>query len=59
MSPMEAVSAYWGSRRSFPLGRVGEPEDIAGLVAFLCSDRASWITGDCFDVDGGWTKSML
>jgi len=59
MSPMEAVNAYWGSRRSFPLGRVGEPEDIAGLAAFLCSDRASWITGDCFNVDGGWTKSML
>ncbi len=59
MSASEAVNAYWSSRRSFPLGRVGEPEDIAGLVTFLCSDRASWITGDCFNVDGGWTKSML
>ncbi|HUI28117.1 MAG TPA: glucose 1-dehydrogenase [Candidatus Kryptonia bacterium] len=59
MSASDAVNAYWGERRSFPLGRVGEPEDIAGLVVFLCSDRASWITGDCFNVDGGWTKSML
>jgi NAD(P)-dependent dehydrogenase (short-subunit alcohol dehydrogenase family) len=58
LTASEAINAYWGSRRSFPLGRIGEPEDIAGLVVFLCSDRASWITGDCFNVDGGWTKSM-
>ena len=59
LTAAQAVNAYWGERRAFPLGRVGEPEDIAGLVVFLCSDRASWITGDCFNVDGGWTKSML
>ena len=28
------------------------------LVALLCSDLASWITGACIDVDGGWVKSM-
>jgi len=36
-----------------PLGRVGKPEDIAGVVAFLCSDDASWLTGQVITVDGG------
>ncbi len=36
-----------------PLGRLGEPEDVAGAVRFLCSDEASFITGDVILVDGG------
>jgi len=36
-----------------PLEGVGEPEDVADLVAFLVSDKARWITGQCIDVDGG------
>ena len=36
-----------------PLGRVGQPEDIAGAVAFLCSDDASFVTGHVLDVNGG------
>jgi 3-oxoacyl-[acyl-carrier protein] reductase len=36
-----------------PLKRVGEPEDICGLVSYLVSDKSSWITGQCFGVDGG------
>jgi 3-oxoacyl-[acyl-carrier protein] reductase len=59
MTATEAVNAYWSGRRQFPLGRIGEPEDIAGIVVLLCSERAAWITGDVFNVDGGWTKSML
>lgn len=35
------------------LGRVGEPEDIGGVVAFLCSDDARWITGQRIEVSGG------
>lgn len=38
-----------------PLGRMGEPKDIAGAVAFLASDKASYITGQTIIVDGGWT----
>jgi len=40
-------------KRPIPAGRVGEPADVAGLVALLASERASWITGSCFTVDGG------
>ena len=39
----------------YPLGRVGEPEDIANAALFLCSDDASWITGVALPVDGGIT----
>jgi NAD(P)-dependent dehydrogenase (short-subunit alcohol dehydrogenase family) len=40
-----------------PLGRFGEPQDIAEMVAFLCSDRAKYITGAAYEVDGGWTAT--
>ena len=36
-----------------PLRRIGNPEDVAGLVAFLCSDHSAYITGQVFVVDGG------
>ena len=36
-----------------PLGRFGQPEDVAGAVRFLCSDEASFITGEVVLVDGG------
>ncbi len=40
-------------KRPIPAGRLGEPEDVAGLVALLVSEQGSWITGSCFTVDGG------
>ena len=36
-----------------PIGRIGQPEDVAHVIAFLLSDKASWITGTVVDVDGG------
>jgi len=41
--------------RNMPIRRLGEPEDVGAMVAFLCSDKASWVTGQCFGVDGGHT----
>jgi Tropinone reductase 1 len=38
-----------------PLGRIGEPEEVASAVAFLCMPAASYITGQCLAVDGGFT----
>lgn len=40
-----------------PLGRFGEPEEIAEMVVWLCSDRASYVTGAAYAVDGGWTAT--
>ncbi len=41
------------SQKTHPLGRVGEPEEVAELVYFLASDKASWITGVNYEIDGG------
>jgi 3-oxoacyl-[acyl-carrier protein] reductase len=48
--PEEATSAML---ENTPLGRLGEPSDVAGAVRFLCSDEASFITGEVLLVDGG------
>ena len=40
-------------RRNIPMNRFGEPEEVAALVAFLASDDASYITGECISVNGG------
>lgn len=44
-------------RSIYPLQKTGEPEDIAALSVFLASDRAKWITGGIFPVDGGLTTN--
>jgi 3-oxoacyl-[acyl-carrier protein] reductase len=48
--PEEATAAML---QNTPLGRLGEPKDVAGAVRFLCSDEASFITGEVILVDGG------
>jgi 3-oxoacyl-[acyl-carrier protein] reductase len=44
---------------SFPMHRMGEPEELAALVAFLASERASYISGTTILVDGGYAKGLL
>ena len=41
------------SKTTHPLGRAGEPDEIADLIAYLASDRAGWITGETISIDGG------
>jgi NAD(P)-dependent dehydrogenase (short-subunit alcohol dehydrogenase family) len=49
----EAMRAYWKERH--PIGRIGQPEEVAKAALFLASDDASFVTGHLMFVDGGWT----
>jgi len=40
-----------------PIGRLGQPQDIAGMALYLASDESSWVTGAAFTVDGGFTAT--
>jgi NAD(P)-dependent dehydrogenase (short-subunit alcohol dehydrogenase family) len=56
ISPEEAIERQ--SAR-VPLGRFGEAGEVAAVVVFLCSERASWVTGAAWSADGGTWQSML
>jgi NAD(P)-dependent dehydrogenase (short-subunit alcohol dehydrogenase family) len=45
--------------RMHPLGRIGQPIDVAWGALFLACDESSWITGQCLSVDGGISCSVL
>ncbi|HEY6899492.1 MAG TPA: SDR family oxidoreductase, partial [Puia sp.] len=45
--------------KDIPLGRIGKPEELAALVAFLCSPLAGYITGTTIQIDGGATRGTL
>ncbi|HET6978565.1 MAG TPA: SDR family oxidoreductase [Pyrinomonadaceae bacterium] len=45
--------------KEIPMGRLGEPRELAATVAFLASERAAYITGTSIQVDGGWIRSLL
>jgi 3-oxoacyl-[acyl-carrier protein] reductase len=44
---------------NIPFGRFGKPEEVATVVTFLASEKASWVTGACINVDGGQSKSLI
>ena len=48
-----------GDTAQHPAGRIGNPIDIANMVLFLCSDNASFITGENITIDGGMSKQMI
>jgi 3-oxoacyl-[acyl-carrier protein] reductase len=56
ITPEEAMARQ---TTKVPLGRFGEAGEVAAVVAFLCSERASWITGAAWSADGGTWQSML
>lgn len=55
--PEETVARRWTD--DIPVGRLGDPVELAHLIAFLASKRASYITGTVIPVDGGYAKSSL
>lgn len=54
-----AKDAFAKWEKEIPMGRLGEPRELAALAAFLASERASYITGSSIAVDGGWICSLL
>ena len=58
---IETKNVIWkgADASQHPAGRVGDPMDIAGMVLYLCSDKAGFITGENICIDGGMTKMMI
>ena len=53
IEPDQIEESLQGFNEFHPIGRIGQPEDIARVIAFLLSDESSWMTGTVVDVDGG------
>ncbi|MEM7416735.1 MAG: SDR family oxidoreductase [Gemmatimonadota bacterium] len=50
---------YQGWAEQIPFGRIGEPREFGDVAAFLCSEQASYVTGQSIAVDGGWIKGLI
>jgi len=56
IAPADVLARF---EREIPMRRLGEPNELAALAAFLASDRAGYITGQSIAVDGGWIRGLL
>jgi 3-oxoacyl-[acyl-carrier protein] reductase len=56
VTPADVLARF---EREIPMRRLGEPNELAALAAFLASNRAAYITGQSIAVDGGWIKGLL
>jgi 3-oxoacyl-[acyl-carrier protein] reductase len=56
-STQEAIT--WYAQQNIPMGRYGYPEEIAAVVTFLASEKASFLTGQAINVDGGMVKAAI
>ncbi|MEP5614190.1 MAG: SDR family oxidoreductase [Cyclobacteriaceae bacterium] len=56
---IDSNPSFANATQEIPLGRFGKPQEFAAAVAFLVSERASYITGTSLAVDGGWIKNIL
>ncbi|HSF17834.1 MAG TPA: SDR family oxidoreductase [Vicinamibacteria bacterium] len=62
LSASQGVTEYEIYKRwtdQIPMGRLGDPEELASVVALLCSERAAYVTGTCLQVDGGAVRGIL
>jgi 2-keto-3-deoxy-L-fuconate dehydrogenase len=57
---LRATGDYEAARATFiarqPMGRIGQPDEIAALAVYLASDEAAFVTGQAIAIDGGWTN---
>jgi 3-oxoacyl-[acyl-carrier protein] reductase len=58
-TPLTAEQVAEQAAKAIPLGRLGDPKELANLVAFLVSDKATYITGQTLCVDGGLTNTLF
>ncbi len=58
VSGVPLAEALHAAEKNIPLGRIGDPNDLGALVAFLCTDAAAYITGTLIPVDGGLTRGV-
>ena len=57
-SDADIEAAFKRFGEAHPLGRIGEPEEVAELIAFLCSSKAGFCTGADYKIDGGLTAGI-
>ena len=55
MRPLDGQAFRAAYDAQVPMGRMADPSELTGVIRFLCSDEASYLTGALIPIDGGWT----